>query len=385
MKSFERNINRRETGSVKWLRYEPDILPMWVADMDFLSPPPVTAALEERVLQGVFGYPEEDTRCAEAMTTWLWEKYRWQVTPDDIILLPGVVNGFNLAAQACASPGEGILFQPPAYKPFFDVAPHGGFEEHQAPLIRTSSGRYVIDKDLFRSAVLPHTAVFLLCNPHNPTGRVLDRSELTFLAETCLKNDLVICSDEIHSDLVYPPHQHIPIAALDPDIAARTISLFSPSKTFNVAGLKTAAAVITNPDLRKTFLAACRGLVGKPNILGTTAFQAAYQSSADWLDKLLVYLGENRQLVQQFIAQELPALQAYPPEGTYLAWVDCRNLNLEDPYQFFLDEAQVAFNPGRWFGDQGKGFVRLNFACPRNTLREGLDRMKSALDSLDTK
>jgi len=379
MNQFDHSHDRRSAGSIKWLRYPEQVLPMWVADLDFSPPPTVTKALEQRIRQQEFGYQAECTPAKEAVVDWLFRRHGWKVSPEEIVLLPSVVAGFNLAARAAAQPGESVVVQQPAYRPFFKVAEHAGLNQQRDTLRQASDGRYLLDLDSFGRALKPNSRLFLLCNPQNPTGRVFDRRELLAMAELCLKNQTLICADEIHSDLIYQGSRHLPIASLDPEIAAQTITLVAPSKTFNLAGLKTAAAVITNPEIRDRFLAAKEGLITRPNLLGVTAMQTAYLEGESWLDDLLVYLEKNRDLLVRTIQENLPQVKIFPPEGTYLAWLDFRPSGISDPYQFLLDEAKVAVNPGEWFGPAGKGFVRLNFGCPRARLEEGLRRIQAAL------
>jgi cystathionine beta-lyase len=244
-------------------------------------------------------------------------------------------------------------------------------------------GGYGIDFEALEAAITPQTRIFLLCNPHNPVGRVYSRAELERLAEICLRHDLIICSDEIHADLVYLPHQHIPISSLDPDVAKRTITLMAPSKTFNLAGLQCSFAVVPNDELRQTFLQAARGLVPWVNLMGLVAAQAAYSSGGEWLDQLLPYLQANRDFLRRYVESELPGVSLAEPEGTYLAWLDCRaSANPQaaaDPFNFFLEQACVALVDGKSFGPGGDGFVRLNFGCPRSALEAALMRMKNAL------
>jgi cystathionine beta-lyase len=247
-------------------------------------------------------------------------------------------------------------------------------------LTRQSDGRYEIDFDLFEAAISDRTRIFILCNPHNPVGRVFTQVELERMAEICLRHDVWICADEIHCDLVFPDHPHVPIATLAPEIAQRTITLMAPSKTYNTAGLKCSVAIIENAELRKEFLAAQRGLVPWVNLLGQVAALAAYRHGREWLQQVLDYLASNRDFVMDYVNQRLPGLHMAQPEGTYLAWLDCRAAALPDsPHKFFLEEAKVAMNDGAVFGRGGEGFVRLNFGCPRATLQDALARMERAL------
>ncbi|RME90607.1 MAG: pyridoxal phosphate-dependent aminotransferase [Anaerolineae bacterium] len=378
--NFDTILDRRASDSIKWNRFEKDVLPLWVADMDFSAPEPVLRALRERLRHGIFGYPQEVRGSREAVLSWLERRHDWRVDAEALVFLPGVVTGFNLALQALGNPGERALVQPPTYRPLMEAPRHASMFRSNAPLVQDTDGRYCIDFDAFEAAITPETRFFLLCNPHNPTGRVFRRDELERMAETCLRHDLVIISDEIHHDLTYSGHKHIPIASLDPEIAAHTITLIAPSKTFNIAGLKASVAIIPNKNLRKRYEAARRGLVDWVNLMGQIALRAAYGEGDSWLDALLHYLEANREYLFNFVHRELPGVRMAKPEGTFLAWLDCRQANIQgNPAAFFLKHARVALNEGKWFGSQGKGFVRLNFGCPRATLKEALERMKAAL------
>ncbi len=379
--NFESFPDRRVTESLKWRVYAEEVLPMWVADMDFLSPPEVIEALRARVEHGIYGYGIEPPSLKQAIIAWLETRYQWRVSEEEILFVPSVVSGFNLVALALRAPGSGLLIQTPVYPPFLNVARQAGMKDQRLSLSRDAMGRYYVDGDRFRAALTPETRMFLLCNPHNPVGRVFTREELWTMAEACLERDVVICSDEIHCDLTYSGHAHIPIATLDEAISRKTVTLMSPSKTFNVAGLKFAFAIVPDPTLRKTLKQLVHDLGGGMNIMGMVAAEAAYTRGAEWLQHLLKVLESNRNFVYDFVRNELPGVEMQLPEATYLAWLDCRRLDLQpNPYEFFLTEARVALNNGRDFGAEGRGFVRLNFGCPRSMLEQGLMRMKRALE-----
>jgi len=378
---FDQIPDRRATESAKWRAYGEDVLPMWVADMDFRSPESMIQALHQRVEHGIFGYPMPPEGLKESIVAWLHNRHGWQITPEDLVIIPGVVTGFHLAAHAVTRPGDGVLVQTPTYGPFFRVAPNVHLVQQEMQLPQGADGQYDLDLDAFQAAINGRTRIFMLCNPQNPTGRVFRQDELESMAEICLKNDILICSDEIHSDLVYSGERHIPIAMLDPEIAAHTITLLAPSKTFNIAGLEASVAVIQNAELRRQFEGARLGLVGWVNLLGQIAMRAAYQGGEPWLDALLTYLEGNRDYLVETIDRHLPGIKVARPEGTYLAWLDCRQAGIEGkPSEFFQKQARVAMNDGAWFGAGGEGFVRLNFGCPRSMLVEALGRMKAALD-----
>jgi cystathionine beta-lyase len=385
---FDQIIDRRHTDSAKWrgydedLLYDEDVLPLCLADMDFAAPEPVIRALEQRVAHGIFGYGLTPDGLREVIQERLARLYGWRVETDEMHFIPGVVPGFNLACHAIGAPGDEVLVQAPVYSPLLAAPGNAGRTCKVVPLIEGGE-RYEHDFDAFEQAITERTSLFLLCNPHNPVGRVFETTELARLAEICLRHDIVICSDEIHCDLVFQGNPHIPIASLAPEIGAQTITLFAPSKTFNVAGLSCSVVVIQNPDLLARFKRAGTGLVYYVNVLGYTAALAAYRDGQEWLDALLVYLEANRDYLLEYIADHMPSIKCHPPEGTYLAWLDCRDTGIPGHLQqFFLEQAKVALYDGSWFGEGGEGFVRLNFGCPRALLTEGLQRMRAALEEL---
>lgn len=383
--NFDEIIDRRPTESVKWHTFPADVIPMWVADMDFTSPEPVIRALEERVCHGVYGYPGDPAGLTQAFLAWARRRYGWEIPPEWLIWIPGVVTGFNLAAHLVAEPGAAVLIQPPVYHPFLAAPGNAGLQRQEVELNRLADGSYEVDFDALEAAITPATRLLILCNPHNPVGRVFRPDELQQLADICLRHNVLICSDEIHCDLVYSGFQHTPIASLDPEIAAHSITLMAPSKTFNIAGLQCSVAIVPDPELRARFQKARQGLVPWVNLMGQVAAQAAYESGQEWLDQLMAYLEGNRDLLYQAVHAALPGIKMALPQGTYLAWLDCREAQIPgDPCKFFIEQARVAFNDGAVFGQGGKGFVRLNFGCPRSVLLEALERVKLALKSVQT-
>ena len=377
---FDQIIDRRCSDCAKWNRYG-DALPLWVADMDFLAPEPVLRALQERVEHGIFGYGQEPPELRPVIVERLHQHYGWEVSPEALIFWPGIVSAFNLAARAVTRPGDGLLVQTPVYFPFLRVPGNHHLVMNEMELTRRPDGQYEVDFELFEATITGRTRMFLLCSPHNPVGRVFGRDELEHMAEICLRHDVIICSDEIHCDLVFPGHPHLPIASLAPEIAAQTITLMAPSKTYNIAGIHASVAIIQDGDLRKRFEAARADMVPRLDVLGHTAMLAAYRDGGEWLDQALRYLEANRDyLFETVAAGNLPGLTIAKPEGTYLAWLDCREAGLPgNAHRFFLKEAGVALNDGATFGAGGEGFVRLNFACPRAILVEALERMREAL------
>ena len=379
---FDTIVDRRQTHSTKWQLYDSDVLPMWIADMDFASPEVVIRALRERADHGIFGYEGNSPELKALITDRLARLYGWYVDPDAIVFVPGVVTGFNVAIRALVGPHEGVMIQTPVYGPILHAARSSGVQAQSMSLTRDPDGYYSVDLDRFADTVSDSTRLFILCNPHNPVGRVFTREELLPMAEACLRHDTIICSDEIHCDLLYNDHRHVPIASLAPEIEAQSITLMAPSKTFNIAGLHCGFAVIPNPDLRRAYNRGRGALVGSPNLMGYVAAQAAYAGGQPWLDALLPYLQANRDLIVEYVAQFMPQLRVASPEGTYLAWIDCSAADLpQSPKAFFLERGRVAFNDGADFGPDGEGYIRLNFGCPRQLLVEGLERMRGALDT----
>jgi cystathionine beta-lyase len=384
---FDRLIERRGSDSVKWQRYGNDILPMWVADMDFASPEPVTKALHERIAHGVFGYGTHETPLSAVLCERLAHLYHWQVTPEQILYLPGLVCGLNVICRAVGQPGDEVIVQSPVYPPFLAAPVHQKRILNPVKLALTQRGGtlyYEIDYAAFVSAITQRTRLFILCHPHNPVGRVFTCDELARLGEICIERDLIICSDEIHCDLLLDGTQHRPMASVAPEIAERCITLMAPSKTFNLAGLGISFAIVQNPALRQQVKAAAAGIVPQVNILGFVAALAAYRDGADWLKALLAYLTANRNLLVDYIQHQLPGIHTTCPQATYLAWLDCRKIpSINNPQHFFLRQAKVAFNDGATFGPGGEGFVRLNFGCQRALLMQGLERLKTALTRLN--
>ena len=389
--NFDETPDRLGSDCIKWRMYSPDVIPMWVADMDFVSPEPVVQALKARVDHRVFGYPagigdspKEWTEFRQSIVNRMKALYGWEITKADIVFIPGVVTGFNLACHAFASPQEGVLIQTPVYPPILHAAGNTGRQFQEMELSLLPDGRYEVDWDAFETSFTASTRVMILCNPHNPVGKVFTRTELERTAEICLRNDTIIISDEIHNDLIFRDFKHIPIAALDPEIAASTITLMSPSKTYNLAGLQCSYAIIQNKKLRKQFLASKKGLVPWVNLMGMVAGEAALRDGGGWFEQVMDYLEGNKEYVHEFVINELPGINMAEPQGTYLAWLDCRSAGIpEKRNDFFIKEARVAFNEGSDFGKGGEGFVRLNFGCSRKLLETALNRLKKTVGGLE--
>lgn len=377
---FDTIFDRRNTNSMKWDAYPADVLPLWVADMDFRSPEPIIRALHDRVAHGIFGYKSDLQQLRITFVDWVYKRYHWKIQANEILFIPGVITGLNLATRALTQGGDAIIIQPPVYPPFFDLADNAGLTLQQARLSADGHLYYQMDFDNLKKTITAQSKLFILCNPHNPVGRVFCQEELLELAEICLKNHLIILSDEIHCDLIYKGQKHIPIAALDEKIAQHTITFMAPSKTFNIAGLQCSMMIIQNPELRKRIELAGAGLISEPTLFSLSAALAAYGECADWLTDLVIYLQSNRDFLVQYLIENIPQIQMSAPQGTYLAWLQCCDLNLEpNPYEFFLNRAKVALNNGESFGPDGKNFLRLNFGCPRLILIEALERIKNSL------
>ena len=349
--------------------------------MDFLSADPIIEALHQRIDHGVFGYSRPAQALTRAIVERLRRLYGWETREQNIVYLPGVVSGLNIAVQAFAAPGEGILAQPPVYFHFLRDPVQHGRVLLDPPLVQNGDS-YEIDFDQFERAITCETRVFMLCNPHNPVGRVFAKSELEKIAEICLRHQLIICSDEIHCDLVYAPYRHIPIATIGPEVEASTITLMAPSKTYNIAGLECGYAIINNAELRNHWKDFSFGLVPGVNIMGHVAALAGLAEGQDWLDQVLSYLQGNRDYLRDFLAEKMPSIRMSRVEATYLGWLDCNGIDrIKNPAEFFLNHARVALSDGAEFGKGGKRFVRLNFACPRQRLVQALDRMQFALEN----
>ena len=373
---FDKVFDRRRTDSLKWDKYKSrDVIPMWVADMDFPSPALILEALHKRVDHGIFGYTVPPDELVQTVVTRIWEKYQWKIKPSWIIWLPGVVPALHLACLAFGNDGDEVLTFTPTYPPFLSAPSLCRRQLKSIPLLRQVN-RFTMDVERFKNAITPRSKVLLLCNPHNPVGRRYDRQELSDIARNCVTHNIVICSDEIHCDLILDGQKHIPTATLSPEISARTITLMAPSKTFNTPGLNCAFAIIENKDLRTKFRHSRKGIVPGVNALGFSACLAAYRDCEPWRKALIDYLRSNKDIVYKVINEEIPGLSMDDVQATYLAWINVTKLGLSDPVRFF-ENAGVGLSDGREYG--GEGYVRLNFGCPKKTLTEALERMSSAV------
>jgi cysteine-S-conjugate beta-lyase len=375
--NFDVPINRSNTSSLKWDHFDKDVLPMWVADMDFGSPPAVLDALKNRVEHGVFGYTLPPKKLFEKIAERLEKKYDWSIKPNWVVWIPGLVTGLNVMCRAFGNAGDEVLTQIPIYPPFLS-APILSQRELLKTSIVLNSDRWEIDFAEMENKISNRTKVYLFCNPHNPTGRIFDRKELKKVAKIAEAKNLIICSDEIHCDLLLDEKKtHIPIASLDAKVADRTITLMSPSKTFNIAGLGCSFAIIKNPALRKQFRKAMAGIVPHVNALGYTAALAAYENGEEWLQQLLIYLRSNRDFVYGEI-NSIKGLSTTHVEATYLAWINASDTGIKDPFTFFKN-AGVALSNGKEFG--ADGYLRLNFGCTKSLLNEAIQRIKTAIQN----
>jgi cystathionine beta-lyase len=373
---FDARIVRRDTASFKWDMYGEDELPLWVADMDFASPPPVVEALETRAAHGVFGYALTTCSLVEAIAAHFERRYGWRIEEDWIVWLPSVVPGLNLACDAFAAPGEAVMTVTPVYPPFLGAPANRDRRLITVP-VELADGRWELPLDGMEAAVTPDTRVLLFCHPHNPLGRVWRRDEVEAVLDFCRRHDLVLVSDEIHCDLILDDLAHVPAATLaGPGGAGRIVTLSSPSKTFNLPGLNYAFAIVPDEELRQRFVRPGKGLLPFPGCFAVTAAEAAYREGGEWHAALLDYLRGNRDALEAFVAAELPRVRMTHVEATYLAWLDVRELGLEDPAAA-CRSAGVALSAGAAFGDPA--YLRLNFGCPRATLDEALRRLTAVL------
>ena len=371
--NFDTPVDRCNTASLKWDRYgNRDIIPLWVADMDFRSPTAVIEALGRRVEHGIFGYCVAPKSLNEVVVEMLGRRYGWQVDPEHLVCLPGLVCGLNVACRSVAAEHDDVMTMVPIYPPFLS-APVDSKQELVTVPLKAGKEKWEIDFVLLEQSITKKTRLLLFCSPQNPVGRVFNHEELVELVSICSKHDIIICSDEIHCDLILDADKkHIPTASISPEAAARTITLMAPSKTFNIPGLGCSFAVISNRDLRNKFLQAMQGIVPDVNIFGFTATEAAYRDGWDWLAGLLEYLRGNSLLVEQEIGS-MEGLVMHHVEATYLAWIDASSIDPLSPARYF-EKAGVGLSEGSDFGFPG--FVRLNFGCQRSLLQEALQRMK---------
>jgi cystathionine beta-lyase len=386
--NFDEIIDRTHTNCIKYDGRQKffgnaNVMPLWVADMDFKTPDFIVDAVRQRAEHPVYGYTFRPESYSNAIVSWLKRRHDWSVKPEWISFSPGVVAGLTLAIKAFSAEGDGVVVQTPVYNPFFDAVKGTNRRMVENPL-KLVDGRYTFDLEDLRGKIDARTRLLLLCNPQNPGGMVWTPDELLGLADICLQNKILIISDEIHSDLIYPGNKHTPMASLSEAIAANTVTCMAPSKTFNMAGLTTSFLVIPN----KRHLVRYERELHVPhlhmgNLFGTVALEAAYNNGADWVDQLMIYLRDSFNELQKFVAQKMPKVKVMKPEGTYLIWLDFSAYGLnDDELNQRLIEYGVGLNRGIQFGKQGSGYMRLNMGCPRSVLMEALERIEKALGGL---
>ena len=402
--NFDAEVSRRDTNSVKWEFMKGDedrpqlqhthrffgknrTLPMWVADMDFISPRSVVDALTARAQHGIYGYTAPTQDFYQSVVRWMQRRHDWEIAPEWICITPGVVPALNMLVRAFVSPGDRVLIQPPVYRPFYRAIENNNAELALNPLVY-EDGRYRMDiEDLEAKCRDPKVKMAILCNPHNPVGRVWTREEIAQFGEICIDHGVLVVSDEIHGDLIYKGNIFTPFANANDSFSQNSIICTSPSKTFNLAGLQTSCVVIPNEDLRSSFnkVLQSNGLSGI-SAFGVVAVQAAYDHGEEWLVQVLEYIEDNLKYLEQYIAEHIPQLTVVRPEGTYVVWLDCHRLRLGkwELKQFMLEEAKVYFEEGFIFGPEGEGFERINIACPRSILVEALDRIRQTVGKLSS-
>ncbi len=385
---FDAEISRENTSCYKYDLREKifgqrNIIPMWVADMDFPTPPFIIGAIKERLKHEILGYTYIPDSFYEAIIGWNARKHNWQIKKEWISFSPGVVPALNLLVMAFTEPGDVIVIQPPVYFPFFSAVLNHRRILLTNPLLY-ENGAYHIDFGHLLSVLDERVKMLILCNPHNPTGNVWKKEDLLRLAEICIKRNILIISDEIHCDIVYPGNRHIPLATLSDEIAGKTITCMAASKTFNIAGLSTSYLIITNTELKKKYETILDHVhVGSGNIFGFTALEAAYNKGEEWLNQLMAYLRGNLDTLLDFFESNNTGINPVKPEGTYMVWLDCRemNMNSKELQQFMIQKARLGLSNGTLFGENGEGFQRINIACPRKILIKALEQLLCAIKS----
>lgn len=394
---FNQICDRKNTNCFKWdfiqsIFGNDDVIPMWVADMDFPVATPIVEALKRRAEHEFYGYTKASTDVIQSVVDRMWDKYAWKIKPEWIVFTPGVVPALNITVRMLTHPGDEIILQEPVYYPFFPAVTFSGCQivNNQLKLI---NGRYEMDyEDLehqfhARIGMLPvpnRIKAIMLCNPHNPVGRLWSKEELTKLGDIAIKHDVVVISDEIHCELLFKDHQHTPFASISEVFEQNSIVCMSPSKTFNLAGLEVSSIIIPNKKLRHLFINTRTGILPEPNLFGYTALEAAYRFGDEWLDQLLDYLQGNLDFLLKYFANRIPKIKVIKPQGTYLIWLDCRDLGMDDMTlrNFMRDKAKVGFDDGFLFGSGGSGFQRMNIACPRPIIEEALIRIETMVNKL---
>lgn len=386
---FNEYVDRHNTNSIKWDGMEEvfgtnEALPMWVADMDFLSPPKVIETIQKRAKHGVYGYTLRSDEFFNSFIRWMRKRHEWNVKRNWIIAVPGVISALAVAVLAYTKPEDEVIVQPPVYYPFFRTVKGLKRKVVYNPL-KLENGKYMMDFDDLKKKITDKTKMLILCSPQNPTGRVWTKEELTALGNICTQRGILVASDEIHSDIVYKEYKHTPMASIE-GFSQSVLTFTAPSKTFNVAGLNTALAVIPNEELLRKFSTLVESMgLGIGNVFGVAATQAAYDFGEEWLEELLNYLKGNLEFLKGFIKEKMPKIKVIEPEGTYLVWLDFREVGMNDQElsNFILNKAKVALDDGFIFGAGGSGFQRINIASPRSMLKDGLERIEKALKEIN--
>lgn len=380
---FDKLTTRYNTNCIKWDLGNKDVIPMWVADMDFEVAKPISDAIKKRAEHCIYGYTFADEKYYNSIINWVAKRKNWNIDKGWIMFSPGVVSAFNMAIKALTQPGDKVLIQTPVYYPFYSAVENNGCHIIKSSL-KNENGRYTMNyDDLEEKMKDERVKILMLCNPHNPVGRVWTRDELKKLGDICLKHGVTVISDEIHSDLIYKGYKHTCFASISSEFEQNSITCMAPSKTFNIAGLQTSSIIIPNKNLRKLFsnVLTANGMM-EPNVFGITASAAAYEQGEEWLEQLLNYLNSNLQFLKEYIKERIPQIEVTEPEGTYLVWIDCRKLGMDAKklHKFMLEKAKVWFDDGDMFGTEGEGFERVNIACPHSILKEALDRIYYAVN-----
>ena len=393
---FDRFRSRENTNCAKWDSIETlfgskDVIPMWVADMDFPAARPIVESLERRAAHEFYGYTQPGEKLIEAVVERLKRKFDWKIEPEWIVFTPGVIPALSVAVRALTHPGDEVILQEPVYYPFFPVVKQGGCQIVTNEL-KLAGGEYNMDFDDLESKFLPRTGMhdgrhrikaIILCNPQNPIGRLWNADELTRLGKTMLENDVTVVADEIHCELLFKGYKHVPFASISEEFAQNSITCMAPSKTFNLAGLEASSIIIPNKRLRDNFREASYAIMPGPNLFGLAAMEAAYLHGDEWLEEVLQYLQGNLDFLLEYFEEKIPSIRVIRPQGTYLVWLDCRALGMDDMTlrDFMRQQAKVGLDDGFLFGRGGSGFQRMNIACPRKLLEEALMRIEKAVKS----
>ena len=387
--NFNKIIDRTNNFSAKWSEMNKnfgsnDLLPMWVADMDFLTAPCIMEALKDRLEQGIFGYTTRPSSYNESIVNWLDNRFSWKIKKELLMFSPAVITSISLLIQNLTQKNDKIMIQEPVYSPFHNIVELNERDLVISPLIKLDDGSYIMDYEDIE-AKIKDVKIFILCNPHNPVGRVWTREELTRLGQICLKHNVIVISDEIHSDIILKNHKHIPFASISKEFCKNTITCMAPTKTFNLAGLQSSFLVMSNPYYYEVMDRAFSTLdIKRNNAFSLVATEAAYNYGEDWLDELIKYIEDNVDFAIEYIKTHMPKLKVKKPEGTYLLWVDFNSLNVDekDLKDALINKGKVALNSGSSFGIGGDGYYRINLACPRAMVLEALKRIEFAINSL---